>query len=208
MRSVDHLPELGALQERHRPVPLPVALGLSALVAVVPALPLLAGDPALWRWALLLAVVLSPFVVAVFAQSWFLEHRLHTGGLVLGNVVPLNATYVVPYDTMDPASVRTTPWQRAPGLAQPREIVSPLRRQALWPHRTVRFHGLDAKLARDLARGRVGWQQAHQLAAGPAPHLADPGHRQEWILSFAHADAVAPVLRTAAAQRGAAPGHP
>lgn len=201
------MPELGALRERHRPVPLPVALGLCALVAAVPTVPLLAGDPSLWRWAVLLALVLYPFVVAVFAQSWFLEHRLHTGGLVLGNVVPLNATYVVPYDSIDPESVRTTPWQRAPGLAQPREMVSPLRRQALWPHRTVRFHGLDAKLARDLARGRIGWQEAHRLVAGLAPHLADPAHRQEWILSFADADAVAPVLRAAAAGRGATPGQ-
>jgi len=109
----------------------------------------------------------------VIDQSWFLEHRFHQNGLALGNLVPFNATYVVPFSSIDPRSIRTAPWQRAPGLAQPREIVSPLRRQALWRHRTVRFVALEPRPARDLARWRARWRDAELHLRGVAPHLAD-----------------------------------
>ncbi|MFE9340136.1 hypothetical protein [Streptomyces sp. NPDC007063] len=162
--------ELGELIEVHRPhhpvgwiLPLGVSVPIAVLFAVGPPGPLVG-----------LTVFATTFVplLYMFAEWFLLEHRVHENALVLRTVLPGTYTYVVPLPGVDPARIGVAPRARMPKDATAAPRVDRRFRHNPLLKEVVGFTGLDPEPARELAKGKISWDEA-----------CGSGYAQDWELS-------------------------
>lgn len=144
---------VGARLETRRPVGLVSGLLVEAAPGLMLAAAITAARPDLWWLGLVLAPGTWLLLFAVLGEVLMFRHHLHENALVTTSAWPY-PTRVVPYYSIDPASIRVAGYHRTDGTSRD----SRDKRYRQVPTRpTIRVVGLHPDRATDLARGKAGW---------------------------------------------------
>lgn len=142
--------DLDDLVEVYRP--LPVWLGWMILLSVPAILGFSTAIVGLLAGVLAFAIMGVAIVVAL-AGVFLLEHRFYRHGVLFRTLLPFTKSYVVPYDTIDPSTIRQV--GRSTHQA-PQIYDGPSSRfRACWGQRNIAFIALDEHSARHLARNKL-----------------------------------------------------
>lgn len=171
--------DLGRLVYAVRPTPtaqawlvmLAPAAGFAGLGALAP--------PRTWWTAAIAAGAYLAFLAALAGSGWLEKHRLYENGIVLGPTWPGAKPYVIPTDTINPASV--TVHLHANRINQRlHQNGQPSMRMAVYSTRAVSLVGLHYDDAGPRARSGSRWLRTASSLLGQQP--LEGGQTCRWVL--------------------------
>lgn len=164
-------------------MPVPLALGICAVPGLIFGTGVWLGALQSFVGGLAAFAFTTPWIIGLFAESMFVEQRIHEHGLVLGGSVPGVPSMAIPYAAIDFASIRPGPLERV--SAEDRFNIWRNRRvRQVWGSGVVRFTSITTDEARRLAKGTESWErlvEGFQRLPNSSVRLRAG---EEWVVGF------------------------